>query len=81
MAHVRGRWLQTLRNLSLPRQREYYAQTVSYIIPLAEARDWWGVWYAAWRKELRERTWEALSEVARQTGQAVYAVLRFRVKG
>src|SRR5215472_6761546 len=27
------------------------AQTVSYIIPLAEARDWWGVWYAAWRKE------------------------------
>ena len=43
--------VQTLRNLSLPRQREYYAQTVSYIIPLAEARDWWGAWYAAWRKE------------------------------
>jgi len=43
--------VQTLRNLSLPKQREYYAQTVSYIIPLAEARDWWDVWYAAWRKE------------------------------
>ncbi|HEY7263102.1 MAG TPA: HD domain-containing protein [Trebonia sp.] len=46
--------VQTLRNLSLPKQREYYAQTVSYIIPLAEARGWWGVWYAAWRKEHRD---------------------------
>lgn len=46
--------VQTLRNLSLPRQREYYAQTVSYIIPLAETRDWWSVWYAAWRMEHRD---------------------------
>ena len=46
--------VQTLRNLSLPKQREYYAQTVSYIIPLAEARGWWGAWYAAWRKEHRD---------------------------
>ena len=46
--------VQTLRNLSLPRQREYYAQTVSYIIPLAEARDWWAAWYAAWREEHRD---------------------------
>lgn len=43
--------VQTLRNLSLPRQREYYAQTVSYIMPLAESRDWWGVWYANWQEE------------------------------
>lgn len=46
--------VQTLRNLSPARQREYYAQTVNYIIPLAEARDWWGTWYAAWRSEHRD---------------------------
>jgi len=46
--------VQTLRNLSPARQREYYAQTVKYIIPLAEARDWWGTWYAAWRAEHRD---------------------------
>jgi GTP pyrophosphokinase len=43
--------VQTLRNLGQDRQREYYAQTVRYIIPLAESRDWWGPWYAAWREE------------------------------
>jgi guanosine-3',5'-bis(diphosphate) 3'-pyrophosphohydrolase len=46
--------VQTLRNLSPARQREYYAQTVNYIIPLAEARDWWGTWYAAWQAEHRD---------------------------
>lgn len=46
--------VQTLRNLSLPRQREYYAQTVSYIMPLAASRDWWGTWYANWREEHRD---------------------------
>ncbi len=43
--------VQTLRNLSLPKQREYYAQTVTYIMPLAASRDWWGTWYAAWQEE------------------------------
>jgi (p)ppGpp synthase/HD superfamily hydrolase len=43
--------VQTLRNLSPARQRDYYAQTVSYIMPLAEAREWWGGWYAAWQTE------------------------------
>jgi guanosine-3',5'-bis(diphosphate) 3'-pyrophosphohydrolase len=46
--------VQTLRNLGLARQREYYAQTVRYIIPLAESRDWWGPWYVAWREEHRD---------------------------
>lgn len=46
--------VQTLRNLGQARQREYYAQTVRYIIPLAKPRDWWGPWYAAWREEHRD---------------------------
>ena len=43
--------VQTLRNLGQARQREYYAQTVRYIIPLAEPRDWWAGWYSSWRAE------------------------------
>lgn len=43
--------VQTLRNLGQARQREYYAQTVRYIIPLAEPRDWWAGWYSIWRAE------------------------------
>ena len=43
--------VQTLRNLGQARQREYYAQTVRYIIPLAEPRDWWAGWYSLWRAE------------------------------
>ena len=43
--------VQTLRNLSQARQHEYYAQTVRYIIPLAEPRDWWAGWYSIWRAE------------------------------
>ncbi|HEY0934596.1 MAG TPA: HD domain-containing protein [Trebonia sp.] len=42
--------VQTLRNLPLPRQREYYAQTVRYILPLAASRGWWGLWYASWQE-------------------------------
>jgi GTP pyrophosphokinase len=41
--------VQTLRNLGLARQREYYAQTVSYIVPLAASRSWWALWYANWQ--------------------------------
>ena len=46
--------VQTLRNLSLPRQREYYEQTVAYIMPLTESRDWWAAWYASWQQEHRD---------------------------
>ena len=42
--------VQTLRNLGLPKQREYYAQTVRYIMPLAASRAWWAVWYASWQE-------------------------------
>lgn len=46
--------VQTLRNLARPRQREYYAQTVAYIIPLAESRAWWSGWYATWQESHRD---------------------------
>ncbi len=46
--------VQTLRKLSLPRQREYYAQTVRYIVPLAASRDWFAAWYASWQEEHRD---------------------------
>jgi GTP pyrophosphokinase len=42
--------VQTLRNLGLARQREYYAQTVRYIVPLAASRPWWALWYASWQE-------------------------------
>ena len=46
--------VQTLRNLRVPRQREYYAQTVTYIMPLAASRAWWADWYAAWQEAHRD---------------------------
>jgi (p)ppGpp synthase/HD superfamily hydrolase len=46
--------VQTLRNLRLPKQREYYAQTVSYIVPLAASRGWWALWYASWQEIHRD---------------------------
>lgn len=47
----RGSNVQTLRNLAPARQREYYAQTVRYIMPLAVSRGgWWAVWYASWQE-------------------------------
>jgi (p)ppGpp synthase/HD superfamily hydrolase len=46
--------VQTLRNLSLSRQREYYAQTVTYIMPLAATRGWFATWYASWQAEHRD---------------------------
>ena len=47
--------VQTLRNLpSQPKQREYYAQTVRYIMPLAASRGWWDVWYASWEEVHRD---------------------------
>ena len=46
--------VQTLRNLGLGRQREYYAQTVTYIMPLAESRNWFADWYACWQQAHRD---------------------------
>ena len=43
--------VQTLRNLSLTRQRDYYAQTVRYIMPLAATRNWFATWYKSWQEE------------------------------
>jgi len=42
--------VQTLRNLGLPEQRQYYAETVRYIMPLAAQRQWWAQWYASWQQ-------------------------------
>lgn len=41
--------VQTLRNLSPDRQRSYYAQTVSYIVPLAASEPWFADWYQDWQ--------------------------------
>ena len=42
--------VQTLRNLRPQKQRDYYAQTVTYIVPLAASRGWWALWYASWQE-------------------------------
>jgi guanosine-3',5'-bis(diphosphate) 3'-pyrophosphohydrolase len=42
--------VQTLRNLRPQKQRDYYAQTVTYIMPLAASRGWWALWYANWQQ-------------------------------
>jgi guanosine-3',5'-bis(diphosphate) 3'-pyrophosphohydrolase len=46
--------VQTLRNLAPRKQREYYAQTVRYIMPLAAERAWWAEWYADWQEAHRD---------------------------
>jgi GTP pyrophosphokinase len=46
--------VQTLRRLGLAKQREYYAQTVAYIVPLAASRAWWAAWYASWQGAHRD---------------------------
>ena len=46
--------VQTLRNLGPDKQREYYAQTVAYIVPLAASRGWWALWYASWEEAHRD---------------------------
>lgn len=43
--------VQTLRNLSQNRQRAYYEQTVTYIIPLAAGEPWFRAWYQDWQAE------------------------------
>jgi (p)ppGpp synthase/HD superfamily hydrolase len=46
--------VQTLRNLEPARQRSYYAQTVTHIIPLAAGEPWFAAWYGQWRHELAD---------------------------
>jgi GTP pyrophosphokinase len=41
--------VQTLRNLGPAKRRAYYAQTVTYIIPLASTDPWFARWYAQWQ--------------------------------
>jgi hypothetical protein len=41
--------VQTLRNLPLPRQHAYYAQTTELIMPLAAGQPWFRAWYAQWQ--------------------------------
>lgn len=46
--------VQTLRRLPLPRQRAYYAQTVTFIVPLSEVDPWFARWYAEWREDFAD---------------------------
>ena len=46
--------VQTLRNLRPQKQRDYYAQTVAYVMPLAASRGWWALWYASCQEVHRD---------------------------
>jgi guanosine-3',5'-bis(diphosphate) 3'-pyrophosphohydrolase len=47
--------VQTLRNLAPAKQRAYYAQTVTYIVPLARQADpWFSQWFAAWQADFAD---------------------------
>ena len=46
--------VQTLRNLAPDRQRSYFAQTVTYIVPLAGTDPWFTRWYAAWQRDFAD---------------------------
>jgi len=46
--------VQTLRNLRPDRQRSYYAQTVAYIVPLADREPWFAAWYRDWQAAHRD---------------------------
>ncbi|HXL95600.1 MAG TPA: HD domain-containing protein [Streptosporangiaceae bacterium] len=47
--------VQTLRNLNPDKQRTYYAQTVTYIMPLAQKADpWFSQWFAAWQADFAD---------------------------
>jgi len=41
--------VQTLRNLTEARQRSYYAQTMTYIVPLTAGEPWFRSWYQDWQ--------------------------------
>ncbi|MFD0904036.1 HD domain-containing protein [Actinomadura sediminis] len=42
--------VQTLDRMPPDFQRRYYAETLTYIVPLAEGEPWFASWYAVWRK-------------------------------
>ncbi|MFI0367179.1 HD domain-containing protein [Actinomadura sp. 1N219] len=42
--------VQTLDRMPPDFQRRYYAETVTYVIPLAEPEPWFKDWYASWRR-------------------------------
>ena len=46
--------VQTLRNLAPDRQRYYFAQTVTHIVPLAGTDPWFARWYAAWQRDFAD---------------------------
>ena len=48
--------VQTLRNLPDPaKRREYYADTVTYVMPLAgRSAPWFAGWYASWAREFAD---------------------------
>ena len=46
--------VQTLRNLAPDRQRYYFAQTVTHIVPLAGMDPWFVQWYAAWQRDFAD---------------------------
>lgn len=41
--------VQTLDRMPPDFQRRYYAETLTYVVPLAETEPWFAAWYAAWR--------------------------------
>ncbi|MBT2210657.1 MULTISPECIES: HD domain-containing protein [Actinomadura] len=43
--------VQRLHQMPPDFQRRYYAETVTYILPLAEGEPWFASWYASWREE------------------------------
>lgn len=42
--------VQRLEQMPPDFQRRYYAETVTYILPLAEAEPWFASWFASWRE-------------------------------
>ncbi|MFI0486321.1 HD domain-containing protein [Actinomadura sp. 9N215] len=42
--------VQTLDRMPPDFQRRYYAETLTYIVPLAESEPWFKDWYASWRR-------------------------------
>ncbi|MFV2175177.1 HD domain-containing protein [Actinomadura sp. LOL_016] len=42
--------VQTLDRMPSDFQRRYYAETLTYIVPLAEGEPWFASWYASWRE-------------------------------
>ncbi|GAA4235643.1 hypothetical protein GCM10022254_43310 [Actinomadura meridiana] len=42
--------VQTLDKMPLDFQRRYYAETITYIIPLATPHPWFQTWYANWQR-------------------------------